>query len=536
MDRRTFLKYSAGAASIAALSIPAGSNCSRKKRTPYNLYWGDMHCHCGMSYGKGSPEDAFEAAKQQRLDFCALVGHSSWHDTPRDSEHMNRIKDYIVYHDEGYIRLENMWPKVKELTRNNLKPGKFIPFLAFEWHSIKYGDYNVYYLEPEGEIIKANSIEELREKMKNHQALIIPHHIAYLPGSRGIDWNHFVESPQSPFVEVYSFHGCSVTDTSPYPNLREMGPRSYEATMEAGLRKGYKFGISASTDNHYGYPGSFGEGKIAVYASELTQQSLWEAFKERRIYAVSGDRIVVDFSINDSFMGQEIKGADKREIEFSISGEDFIDYVDIIKNGKVIKRFNPEFNPSLAKGKNIHAKIRFEWGWGVKDRLIEWNGELSLTDGKIISLTPCFRPQPIGEFGKDDLKEGATIISRITEQNENSFSFHSCSIGNPTPLTPFNNSVVLNVDMPLDAKIKASVNGRQFEHTLAELLEGQRSHLTGGYLDTAVSFYKAVPEKSFTLNGSFIDSKTDNEIDYYYLSVRQKNNQWAWASPIWIKS
>ena len=90
--------------------------------------------------------------------------------------------------------------------------------------------------------------------------------------------------------------------------------------------------------------------------------------------------------------------------------------------------------------------------------------------------------------------------------------------------------------MPLDAKIKASVNGKHFEHTLAELLEGQRSHLTGGYLDTAVSFYKAVPEKSFTLNGSFIDSKPDNEVDYYYFSVRQKNNQWAWSSPIWIKS
>lgn len=178
---------------------------------------------------------------------------------------MNRIKEYIVYHNEGYVRLANVWPKVKELTKANLKPGTFIPFLAFEWHSTKYGDHNVYYLEPEGEIIKADSIQELRDKMKKKEALIIPHHIACLPCSRGIDWNYFVESSQTPLAEVYSFHGCSVSDTSPYPNLREMGPRSYEGTMEADILKGNKFEIIGSTDNHFGYPGSFGEGKAAVY-------------------------------------------------------------------------------------------------------------------------------------------------------------------------------------------------------------------------------------------------------------------------------
>ena len=88
--------------------------------------------------------------------------------------------------------------------------------------------------------------------------------------------------------------------------------------------------------------------------------------------------------------------------------------------------------------------------------------------------------------------------------------------------------------MPLNASIKASVNGRKFEHTLAELIEGQRSHLIGGYLDVAVSFYKAVLEDAFTLNGHFTDSKPENPSDYYYLTVRQKNNQWAWSSPIWV--
>ncbi|MCJ7680702.1 MAG: DUF3604 domain-containing protein, partial [Candidatus Aminicenantes bacterium] len=384
------------------------------------------------------------------------------------------------------------------------------------------------------------SIESLREKMSGHKALVSPHHIGYTPGSRGIDWDHFVSSDQSPFVEVYSFHGCSVSDTSPYPMLREMGPRDCGRTMETGLRKGHRFGIVGSTDNHYGYPGSFGEGKVAVYASELTQASLWEAFKARRVYAVTGDRIGVDFRINNAFMGEEIKDSGRRAVQFQVRGDDFLDYVDLVKNGRIIRRFNHPFNPSTPAGSSVRAKVRFQWGWGQKSRFTEWDGKLVLSDGVLHEAIPCFRAQPSEgaelevERDRGALQKGGTFISRITEQNRSGLSFHSYSFGNPTPLTPINNSIVLDVEMPKNASIKASVNGEIFEHSLSRLLEGQRSHLVGGYLDVAVSFFHAAPEEMFTLSGSFVDDKPENKTDYYYLCVRQKNNQWAWSSPIWV--
>ena len=533
MKRRSFLKGAFGLTGLAVLDLPVQAYNEKQRKTQYNLYWGDMHCHCGISYGIGSLENAFRAAQEQRLDFCSVVGHSSWHDTPRDEEHMNRIRDYIVYHDEGYKRLEHLWPKVKRLTKEAMQPEKFIPFLAFEWHSIRYGDHNVYYLEPEHEIVYADSIEKLRDKMKERQALVIPHHIGYLPGSRGINWDYFKESSQSPFVEVYSYHGCSISDTSPYPMLREMGPRSSERTIETGLRRGYKFGISASTDNHYGYPGSYGEGKIAIYASQLTKESLWKAFKARRIYAVTGDRIVIDFAVNDALMGQEIAGQGKQKIDFTVQGEDYLDYVDLVKNCRVIKRFNPSFTFSSPKG-SVRAKIRFEWGWGVMTKLTEWTGTLKLTDGRLHSVTPCFRAQPTEGAELEELTKGKSLISHITAQDESSVSFKSFSFGNPTPVTPINNSLILDVEMPVQASIMASVNGRKFEHKLAELLQGQRSHLVRGYLDVAVSFYRAVPEQAFRLKGYFVDSNPESPTDNYYLCVRQKNNQWGWSSPVWV--
>ena len=267
MKRRTFLKSAAGISGLTALNMPPRVNDEKKKPGKYNLYWGDLHCHCNISYAHGSIEDALDAAAQQ-LDFCAVVGHSSWHDLPSDRE---KYGYWIDYHNRGFEKLAGLWPKIIKLTKDTLKPGKFIPFLAFEWHSMKYGDHNVYYMKPEGDIVKADSVEELRDKMRTKNAFVIPHHVAYMKGHRGVNWDHFKVSSVTPFVEIYSRHGCSVTDISPYTNLHDMGPRSGEGTIEEGLKRGHKFGFIASTDHHAGYPGNYGDGRVGVYTDKLTQ-------------------------------------------------------------------------------------------------------------------------------------------------------------------------------------------------------------------------------------------------------------------------
>ncbi|MEN8716436.1 MAG: hypothetical protein ABF384_16095, partial [Verrucomicrobiales bacterium] len=43
--------------------------------------YGDMHNHCGISYGHGSLEDAISNAEEQ-LDFVSITGHAHWPDMP----------------------------------------------------------------------------------------------------------------------------------------------------------------------------------------------------------------------------------------------------------------------------------------------------------------------------------------------------------------------------------------------------------------------------------------------------------------------
>lgn len=43
-----------------------------------------------------------------------------------------------------------------------------------------------------------------------------------------------------------------------------------------------KFGIMCSTDQHSGYPGSYGDGRIGVLAPSLTRDAIWDALKNRQ--------------------------------------------------------------------------------------------------------------------------------------------------------------------------------------------------------------------------------------------------------------
>ena len=43
------------------------------------LLWGDLHNHCGITYGFGSLQNALKIARSH-LDFCCITGHAMWPD------------------------------------------------------------------------------------------------------------------------------------------------------------------------------------------------------------------------------------------------------------------------------------------------------------------------------------------------------------------------------------------------------------------------------------------------------------------------
>lgn len=58
--------------------------------------------------------------------------------------------------------------------------------------------------------------------------------------------------------------------------------------------------------------GMYGHGLMAVLAPALTRADLWAAFRARRVYGVTGDRIALDFTVNGAAMGSQIAAAPLR--------------------------------------------------------------------------------------------------------------------------------------------------------------------------------------------------------------------------------
>jgi len=157
--------------------------------------------------------------------------------------------EIIDYHTVGFARLARNWDKLLARQAAATEPGKFIAFPSYEWPSLKYGDHNVYAAGPELQLTDAPDLPALRAQARQQAAIVIPHHIGYAAGYRGIDWQHFRDDT-SPFVEIYSLHGCSESDAAPYPMLHDMGPRDAGSTADAGWELGHRFGVIGSTDHH----------------------------------------------------------------------------------------------------------------------------------------------------------------------------------------------------------------------------------------------------------------------------------------------
>jgi hypothetical protein len=492
-----------------------------------NPYFGDIHSHNNVGYGHGSMADSFHNARLQ-LDFAAITHHAHWPDLPVDDE---RLADLVAYHKHGFERTREQWSEVRQAVEENYQPGKFVTFLAFEWHSLEYGDHNVYFNGSEGEIIYAANLEEMREALRAYQhqgieGMVLPHHIGYKQGYRGVNWSAFTQE-FSPVVEIMSMHGASESTSAPYPYLHTMGPRDWHSFYQYGLAKGHLVGVVGSTDHHSAHPGSYGHGRLAVWAKELTREAVWEAIRERRTVALTGDNIQVKLAVNEQPIGSVAPPSKERQISVSVEGCGALDYVEVIHNNQTLHRRQPQ--PESGEGP---VKVHLEVGWGKKDVDEDWEVDVRILGGQLLAVEPRFRGHEI--IAPQATEKMKYAFSDWAMGDDASVHFTTRTWGNSTTTTASTQGICLTIMPGADTAVRVVANGVEQEVRLRDLLVGPYVFYLGGFMTPAVYLHRAVPNQEWSASFELTHQAEGLQRDWYYVRVRQTNGQWAWSSPVWV--
>jgi hypothetical protein len=185
-------------------------------------------------------------------------------------------------------------------------------------------------------LCRADSVDALRRFCLAERALIIHHHLAYPRGRRGVDWDVFDEAA-TPVVAIYSEHGNSEDDRGPYPMVTySFGGRQIANSVRAALARGLRFGFVASSADHAGFPGAYGEGLMGALATDLTRPAILDAIRARRTYALTGDRIEVRFTVEGAPMGSTVRVGREVEVAWDVRGRDELDVVELVQDGVVV--------------------------------------------------------------------------------------------------------------------------------------------------------------------------------------------------------
>lgn len=301
------------------------------------LFWGDLHAQSEHHVMHSQKKDFRQGGWSKGIS-CGTV------DECYEYARQISMLDFVALTDQGAC-LTDAWEFCQSKVREHNAPGRFVTFKGYE-AGAPNGHRNVIYVSDEIEApLDAKRFSSFAPQVlydyyrERGDAILIPHHV-----KTWTDWS-FHDPELEPLMEIYSCWGQS---ESPEMTLWDKGTTP-GAGAWAAFERGYRMGMIASSDNHVGMPGRsypgdrqahtpFKGGLCAIWAEELTRESLFAAMKQRRCYGTTGARIIVRFSVNDLPMGSAVAmsgGAIRVAIE--VVGTDELRAVEIVAAGRAIR-------------------------------------------------------------------------------------------------------------------------------------------------------------------------------------------------------
>jgi hypothetical protein len=344
-----------------------------------NIYFGDLHGHSKLSDGCSPAKNYYATAQSNGLDFAALTDH-------------------------GELLKSQTWDAVQTLAAQYNAPNSFVTFIGYEWTSRSYGHKTVIFKDADVPALPYDSNtystpDDLWNALTSAgylgKAITIPHHPAGRPSFtrwayHNQDYQPIVEMISRQGNSEYSVNTVGIPDSERFEQIEYLILNDgYDHSVKFAIYSlGLRLGVIGSTDSHDGNPGGvdsydtckteqkYQGGLVAVLAENLTRDDIWSAIKARRVYATSGPKVRLTFTVNDYPMGSEISLSERPQLHAVAavpSGSSLIiSYLQILKNGAVI--INQPVNNGTIDYSLRDDRFASSSSYAVKLKLVDNSG------------------------------------------------------------------------------------------------------------------------------------------------------------------
>ena len=478
------------------------------KDPPYRVYWGDTHAHTKYAEGQGSPEGFYRFAREDaRLDFVTLSEHDIWLD-------------------------DHEWRTMRELAARYYEPGRFVPILGYEWTNPmpKGGHHNVLFRDAERARIGSQVADQLSELYRALRRFYDPEDTLTIPHAHASgDWNTSDREIEK-LVEIASVHG------------------TFEYFGNLYLQRGWQVGFIGSTDNHHGHPGypdtgatfhTERNGLAAVLAPEKTRDAIFSAMRDIRAYATSGDRILLDVTMDEAPTGSRLPLDTSRRMLIRAMGTAPIDRIDVVKNGQVV--YGKNF-ATARLGRETWLQLSFSSSSEVFSRRAPreyrtWEGSIQVDGARIAEVVNSSFDNQHAEWVRRDEADPQRIRFRALTRGRSDVLLVRLEEVSPAATLRF------EIDASTIERDRGheEISAERFSIALGDADEGileKRIALPSedeGFRNVDEVRLQIIDKQApYDRTLEFADRAEPAPGDYYYARVTQIDGERAWSSPIWV--
>ncbi len=287
----------------------------------WNLYFGQLHAHTDISNGAGSVEEAFQYASQvDGLDFFAVTDHSD----SFDNADMGAI-------DADGADISADWAAGKQAAAS-VTNGDFVGLFGFEmtWPEDKQLGHISTFNTPGWQTRDQEAFTNVTAALENYYKVLTA-----VPGSVS-QFNH----PDDIHGDFERFDHYSPRYDAVVSLLEVAGEDGVVDCeyYDLALDKGWHVAPTNNQNNHNGQWGDASDARTVVLAKSLTEEALYAAMKDRRVYATQDSDLAIFYELNGTVMGSILPKSEEAEITVFLSDptDEAIGNVEVVTDGGAV--------------------------------------------------------------------------------------------------------------------------------------------------------------------------------------------------------